>query len=1605
VRLGRGASCCFIDRLQIHLTDGSTHEFRSSDRPYCYGIDDTTTLPDDLYSVDGTRMRYKRSLKRLYLPDGSYWNLANGATPAQYFDRNGNRLLSDGEDSLGRTFTSPLANTATDYTYTVPGVGGVPLTYTLRWRNLDQVLTEPLAPSQSLPNYSDDCVASGCTAPFLFVSDTGASTPVRVVGGSDHLNQLVLYQIVLPHDPSDQSPPTYTFTYNVYLEIDKVVYPTGGYERFRHGLVEPQQNGTFVYAEGNRGVTDRWVSAKGDGSDEAHWQYAWTDAQGQLRRGEITPDGTRTERLSYGTTVGATYWSYADARAGRPAEERVYNAAGQMVRRTLMEWTNSGSNYTPTGAFNAGTATRNPRLTKEVEIILDTGGAALAKTTVHNYDSTYEFTVGDVETSVTEYDYVTLDQSTAQAVPLSVSSISSGAPLRTQETVNVLNDPTLPQATRDAYRARNLVSLPSVARVRQGGPTGQVISETRLTYDQYDAAHYPLITYGVVKNWGDPQTGYRGNVTTTASWLNTTGAFIETHARYDQCGNTRYSWDANGNQSQVDYTDSFSDGIAHNTYAYQTSSTTPAPDATGAQGSGSGLVTSTKYDFSTGLVRSDTDANNQTTTLDYSDPLNRLKTVTRPTGGGSTSYEYGDSINNLYVRTRVALDDLRSTDAYQYFDGLGRPSRSYAYDGSAADRTWVAVKTTYDDLDRTASVSNPQFRVDLEDFTPASVTTSEYDYLGRTKKVTTPDGAYVTTSYDADLTTSPGGMRVTVTDQAGKTKSSVSDALGSLVKVTEAPGVADYGYETTYKYDLLGNLTNVTQGKAGQTQQTRAFVYDSLSRLKSAENPESGKVTYEYDTAGNLKKKADARHVQIDYTYDALSRVTKRSYSIEQGHTAPADYAGAFDVNYFYDGTGMPSEGGAQLPTPANSAGLLTAVKSSVSETVYTEFDAAGRVKKHRQISDPGAASEHTYTLEYSYDLAGNLTSEKYPSGKTVVTEYDGAGRVAGVRNQTTGAYYAGGAASDSAGRIRYAPHGAPEAVRLGNGLWEHTTFNSRFQVKQIGLGASADDSGKLLLTYGYGPAAQNNGNVRSQRIEADGLDLTQTYAYDPVNRLLSAREAATAGGADTWRQAYTYADSTGQNTQFGNRRVDTSTDPATGLPRTTANATPQFNPQINSANNRFGDNQGYAYDDAGNLSQDPPHTYSYDGENRMVALDGGWNGASGAGFYYDGDGHRVKKASALETTTFVYDAAGRVVAEYSNQVEYKGTRYLTQDPLGSARVVTDAQGNAHSNNGADGSRHDYLPFGEELGVGVGGRTAVQGYGVADDMRRKFTSKQRDAETGLDYFEARYYSSVTGRFTSPDEFAGGPDEYYDFHDLAAANPTFYADLTDPQSLNKYVYCYNNPLLYVDPDGHQGIREYARQAAEAVADTAKGVAKGIASSVSFSRYGAPSSDDSIPDRIGQGIGTVLVGATGTGGIEGGIGMTVVSGGTALATGVPEVAILGGATLAAGAARNVAAIVTTPIRHHNTSEEPQPVTKKEAVREAHKEVGKQTERGTGKFGSPMRGNSKKGYRLDPPNPNGKGLEKTNRHINWWDYTKGKRGSGGRKGYIPIKNPGEN
>ena len=134
---------------------------------------------------------------------------------------------------------------------------------------------------------------------------------------------------------------------------------------------------------------------------------------------------------------------------------------------------------------------------------------------------------------------------------------------------------------------------------------------------------------------------------------------------------------------------------------------------------------------------------------------------------------------------------------------------------------------------------------------------------------------------------------------------------------------------------------------------------------------------------------------------------------------------------------------------------------------------------------------------------------------------------------------------------------------------------------------------------------------------------------------------------------------------------------------------------------------------------------------------------------------------------------------------------WLVTDQLGTPRTIVDV-------TGVVTTRHDYLPFGEELFAGTGNRLSTEGYGcpagqqgcTSDNVRQQFSQKERDAETGLDFFGTRYYGSQQGRFTSPDPFS--------FWALDDEQEPRY--LANPQRLNKYTYALNNPLRYIDPTG-------------------------------------------------------------------------------------------------------------------------------------------------------------------------------------------------------------
>ncbi len=299
----------------------------------------------------------------------------------------------------------------------------------------------------------------------------------------------------------------------------------------------------------------------------------------------------------------------------------------------------------------------------------------------------------------------------------------------------------------------------------------------------------------------------------------------------------------------------------------------------------------------------------------------------------------------------------------------------------------------------------------------------------------------------------------------------------------------------------------------------------------------------------------------------------------------------------------------------------------------------------------------------------------------------------------------------------------------------------------------------------------------------SNGFTAVQTYNYDSLNRLKSATE--TISGSQSWKQTFTFD-------RYGNRRFDPNN--TTTLGSCPAN---QCNPTIDAANNRFTTGQGYTFDLTGNLITDAQgRSFTFDGENKQTKVTSG--GQTVGEYFYDGDGKRVKKkvyagGALTEETIFVYDAVGKLVAEYSNQTsQTPQVSYLTSDNLGSPRITTDA-------NGQVLSRRDFMPFGEEITSSQTAQRNINLHYGQDTVRQKFTQKERDTENGLDFFDARYYTSSQGRFMSVD-----PLEINFETNLVR----FLAFLSNPQNQNKYSYVLNNPLDLTDPDGREPNKSQA-----------------------------------------------------------------------------------------------------------------------------------------------------------------------------------------------------
>ena len=278
-------------------------------------------------------------------------------------------------------------------------------------------------------------------------------------------------------------------------------------------------------------------------------------------------------------------------------------------------------------------------------------------------------------------------------------------------------------------------------------------------------------------------------------------------------------------------------------------------------------------------------------------------------------------------------------------------------------------------------------------------------------------------------------------------------------------------------------------------------------------------------------------------------------------------------------------------------------------------------------------------------------------------------------------------------------------------------------------------------------------------------------------------------------------------------------------LMRPVTGNTPQVSFTYTNSQNRADSSSGIVYDAAGNVLVDSlGQHYTYDAEERITSMSSSTESAT---YEYDPEGNLVFEAGTSGTREFLRNSSGQPVQisrdgaypTYPVYVdgEFIGSWYNSvfnwagKNQVGTKNYVSWGVGDANSTA---------IP--ELIGTYTGDNLSS----IGDDPLH-FTGKERDAESNLDYFGARHYSSTMGRFITPDPSG-----------LTYANPG------DPQSFNLYSYVANHPLTEVDLNGLSWYDTPCQGATDSATSLGTGL-KNIFSHLLGCPGGPSSPDDSAP----------------------------------------------------------------------------------------------------------------------------------------------------------------
>ncbi|EPR08089.1 right-handed parallel beta-helix repeat-containing protein [Ruminiclostridium papyrosolvens] len=851
---------------------------------------------------------------------------------------------------------------------------------------------------------------------------------------------------------------------------------------------------------------------------------------------------------------------------------------------------------------------------------------------------------------------------------------------------------------------------------------------------------------------------------------------------------TKYSYDALGRKTSETY----ANGVIKN-YNYDDAGNVTKLTVQKTSGSAEQTIQINTYDY-VGNLLTKKYGNGNTTTYEYN-ALGKLRKTTAPgdiTIPESTIISQYDAMGRL----KIQKDSRGAVNTYTYNNqGDVLSQKQQAEDGKQA----ITTSTRYD------KNGNARYVTDGNQNTTENI----YNVLNKisTSKQTV-SGVMHETAYGYDA----NGNQTTVTDWRGNTSQNVYDSLNRHIEKKDAYGKSiqklEYNHSNVQEksYDALNNVTQYTYDKNNRllsttdpenhtTSQTydnagniqtktdargnispaddkthyTTYTYDEFNRLKTVTNSKNETTSYTYDLNGNLLTQTDGRGNITTYEYNAANKVAKR---IDQGGRTLT--AGKYDdvpaktEAYTYNADG-------NLATKTDRNGITTTYTYDIHGRLLSQT--TGNISISYTYDGNGnqlTMTDSTGTTTRTYDEQNRVLTKNVPNIGITTFEYD---KITGMEegcqaetstdpkgNLTQKTY-------DMAGRLKtvtadgktttynYLDNGARQSVIYNDGSREDYTYYADGLLRTL-TNKKAD--GSIIDTYSYTYDAAHN---QASKTDSNG---TTNYTYDTLNRLETVTEP------NNRKTTYTYD-------AAGNRATETITVGGNATVNTyTYNEQDHLTQIVTTLNGTTTATTVYTYDNNGNqLTTEVNGTVTvsntYDARSQLISTTTGGITVQNT---YNGDGYRVEKAVNGAITRYLYEY-DKVVLELDgsgNQTgrNVYGTNLLMRSVDGTTYYY---MYNGHADvtallkpDGTIAATYYYDAFGN-----ITDTTGAASNSIT------FAGYQYDKETGLYYLNARMYDPKTARFLQEDTYTG--------------------DRNDPLSLNLYVYCANNPLIYYDPTGH------------------------------------------------------------------------------------------------------------------------------------------------------------------------------------------------------------